>query len=483
MTLRIGMIGTGALASLMAARLAEQADVVMLGSWPEQLDAIEAHGLTLVEADGRSQTLSLIATDEPLLLEPVDVALVLVKSYQTGTAVRRLRTLLNTDTLIVTLQNGLGNWDTLAQAYGAWRVVQGVTSLGATMVQPGVVRAAGDGPISLARMAANMFFEPFVACLRAAGFSVELVHDVQGLVWGKLAVNAAINPLTAVLHVRNGLLAEEEALCMIVSGGGALVLAELFGWFTAYAAMAAMMGIGVITVLLSREPARPDVAETSIAADPFGWIRSAVIAPLADFAQRPHWVAILLFIALYKYGDALIGVMANPFYLAIGFTKAEIGLVSKSYGVIMTISGGLIGGVIVARLGIMRALLICGVLQAASNLVFVAQAMAGANLSVFIVTMSVENLAGGMGTAAFVAYLSSLCNVAYTATQYALVSSFMAFTRTIFASGGGWLADQVDWTTYFLISTAAALPGLALLIWMMRAFPTNETAGMAPGRA
>ncbi|CAH1669811.1 AmpG family muropeptide MFS transporter [Chelatococcus asaccharovorans] len=272
-------------------------------------------------------------------------------------------------------------------------------------------------------------------------------------------------------------------LGMIVSGGGALVLAELFGWFTAYAAMAAMMGIGVITVLLSREPARPDVAETSIAADPFGWIRSAVIAPLADFAQRPHWVAILLFIALYKYGDALIGVMANPFYLAIGFTKAEIGLVSKSYGVIMTISGGLIGGVIVARLGIMRALLICGVLQAASNLVFVAQAMAGANLSVFIVTMSVENLAGGMGTAAFVAYLSSLCNVAYTATQYALVSSFMAFTRTIFASGGGWLADQVDWTTYFLISTAAALPGLALLIWMMRAFPTNETAGMAPGRA
>lgn len=212
MMLRIGMIGTGALASLMAGRLVEQADVVMVGSWPEQLDAIEAHGLTLEEADGRSQTLSLIATDEPLLLEPVDVALVLVKSYQTGTAVRRLRTLLSADTLIVTLQNGLGNWDTLAQAYGAWRVVQGVTSLGATMVQPGVVRAAGDGPISLARTAANMFFEPFVACLRAAGFSVELVHDVQGLVWGKLAVNAAINPLTAVLQARNGLLAEEEML-------------------------------------------------------------------------------------------------------------------------------------------------------------------------------------------------------------------------------------------------------------------------------
>jgi PAT family beta-lactamase induction signal transducer AmpG len=268
-------------------------------------------------------------------------------------------------------------------------------------------------------------------------------------------------------------------LGMIVSGGGALVIADLFGWFAAYAAMAALMGIGLGTALLSKEPARPEVGEASLTRDPVGWIRTAVAAPLADFMQRPHWLLILLFIALYKYGDALLGVMANPFYLDIGFTKAEIGLVSKSYGVIMTIIGGLAGGVIVARLGIMRALLICGVLQAASNLVFVVQAMAGADLSVFVVTMSVENLAGGMGTAAFVAYLSSLCNVAYTATQYALVSSFMAFTRTIFASGGGWLADRVDWVTYFLISTAAALPGLLLLLWMMRAFPQGGAVRLA----
>jgi PAT family beta-lactamase induction signal transducer AmpG len=272
-------------------------------------------------------------------------------------------------------------------------------------------------------------------------------------------------------------------LGMIVSGGGALVIADLFGWFAAYAAMAALMGIGLGTALISKEPARPEVEETSLTRDPIGWIRTAIAAPLADFTQRPHWLLILLFIALYKYGDALLGVMANPFYLDIGFTKAEIGLVSKSYGVIMTIVGGLAGGVIVARLGIMRALLICGVLQAASNLVFVAQAMAGADLSVFVVTMSVENLAGGMGTAAFVAYLSSLCNVAYTATQYALVSSFMAFTRTIFASGGGWLADRVDWVTYFLISTAAALPGLLLLLWMMRAFPQGGAVRLATEKA
>jgi len=223
--LRIGIIGTGALASLLAGRLADVGgvndvggvtDVVMIGSWPEQLDAIDASGLTLVEADGRSHTIHLTATDEPLLLPPVDVALVLVKSYQTTTAVRRLRTLVNRDTLIVTLQNGLGNWEKLAEAYGAWRVVQGVTSLGATMVRPGVVRAAGDGPISLARAAANLFFDPLVASLRAAGLTVELVHDVQGSVWGKLAVNAAINPLTAVLRVRNGVLAEESVLRQVM---------------------------------------------------------------------------------------------------------------------------------------------------------------------------------------------------------------------------------------------------------------------------
>lgn len=260
---------------------------------------------------------------------------------------------------------------------------------------------------------------------------------------------------------------------MVVAGGGALVVADALGWFAAYAVMAALMGVGVLTTLLNREPARPHASPPPVGGHPLAWAREAIVAPLADFTSRRHWVLILAFIALYKYGDALLGVMANPFYLDIGFTKTDIGLVSKSYGVAMTIVGGLLGGVVVAKLGIMRALLICGVLQAASNLVFAAQAMVGPSVPFLMVTISVENLTGGMGTAAFVAYLSSLCNLAYTATQYALVSSFMAFARTIFASGGGWLAEQVDWVTYFLISTAAAAPGLALLLWMMKAFPRS----------
>ncbi|GAB3122655.1 AmpG family muropeptide MFS transporter [Novispirillum itersonii] len=265
---------------------------------------------------------------------------------------------------------------------------------------------------------------------------------------------------------------------MIAAGGGALILADQFGWFVAYAVMAALIGLTMIITLLMPEPKRPtgDQPVPSSATIPHRsgvaeWFNAAVILPMRDFTQRQHWVMILLFIALYKYGDALLGVMANPFYLSIGFTKTDIGLVSKSYGVVMTIVGGLLGGIVVARLGIMRSLLLCGLLQAASNLVFALQALTGPSLPMLMVTISVENLTGGMGTAAFVAYLSSLCNIAYTATQYALVSSFMSFARTYFASVGGWLADRVDWISYFLISTAAALPGLLLLLWMMKTFP------------
>lgn len=290
-------------------------------------------------------------------------------------------------------------------------------------------------------------------------------------------------------------------LAMLASGGGALLIADAASWFWAYAAMAALMGVGMLTCLLNREPSRPHLERASVeeqraidwmdrhahmgrrTRQTLGWLYGAVVLPLQDFFTRKHWITIILFIAFYKYGDALLGVMANPFYIETGFTKTEIGLVSKSYGVAMTIVGGLLGGLLVAKMGIMRSLLVCGILQALSNLVFVAQAMVGPDVRFLMVTISVENLTGGMGTAAFVAYLSSLCNLAYTATQYALVSSFMAFARTFFASAGGWVADNVDWVTYFLISTAAAVPGLLLLLWMMHLFPRKNDQVMVSALA
>ncbi|NKB55435.1 MAG: MFS transporter [Alphaproteobacteria bacterium] len=270
-------------------------------------------------------------------------------------------------------------------------------------------------------------------------------------------------------------------VAMVTSGGGALILAGTMGWDWAYGSMAVLMGVGVAAVLINPEPRAPETRAAATAQSSTGlpqawaWIRDAVVGPFAEFMTRPGWIAVLLFVALYKYGDALLGVMATPFYLKTGFSLAEIGVVSKGFGLAMTLAGAALGGVLVARYGIVRALLFAGLLQAASNLVFVAQAWVGYSVPMLVATIGVENLTGGMGTTAFVAYLSSLCNRAYTATQYALLSSMMAATRTFFASGGGWVAEQVDWIAFFLISTAAAAPGLLLLWWMMKRYPETES--------
>jgi PAT family beta-lactamase induction signal transducer AmpG len=281
-------------------------------------------------------------------------------------------------------------------------------------------------------------------------------------------------------------------IAMLSAGGGALIVADSAGWNWAYMVMAALVLVGVVTVLVNPEPAARASRESDALEEKgrefllrnghlpgpvlatASWIYAAVVCPFAEFMSRRGWVVVLLFVALYKYGDALLGVMAIPFYLEMGFSKTEIGAISKGFGLAMTLVGAGLGGVIVARYGILRALLFCGVLQAASNLVFALQAWVGYSVPMLMFTIATENLSGGMGTTAFVAYLSSLTNLAYTATQYALLSSLMAFARTIFASGSGWLADQMDWVSFFLITTLAALPGLALLIWMLRTFPAES---------
>jgi PAT family beta-lactamase induction signal transducer AmpG len=247
--------------------------------------------------------------------------------------------------------------------------------------------------------------------------------------------------------------------------------------------MAACVAVGIATVLLNPEPAPAEApgherraAEwlgrhghlQGRAARLAGWLYGAVVAPFADYMRRPYWLAILAFIVLYKFGDSLAGVMAGPFYLEMAFSKAEIASVSKIFGLGATLAGAAMGGLMVVRLGIMRSLLWAGLLQMLSNLMFAAQAMLGHDLAFLTLTIAIENAAGGMGTAAFVAYLSALCNAAYTATQYALLSSFMAFARTTLSSSGGYIADQFDWVTFFVLTTLAALPGLLLLWWLGR---------------
>ncbi len=197
--------GTGAMACLFGARLAPHADVTLLGTWPEGLAALRAHGVHLREADGSEHQIDVAASDNPAQCAGATMAIVLVKSWQTERAAAQLAQCLDPDGVALTLQNGLGNLEILQHALGAERAALGVTTTGATLIGPGHVRAGGAGPTHVGRHAR---LEPLVDLLRQAGFVVELADNLQALQWGKLAINAGINPLTAILRVPNGKLNE-----------------------------------------------------------------------------------------------------------------------------------------------------------------------------------------------------------------------------------------------------------------------------------
>ena len=275
---------------------------------------------------------------------------------------------------------------------------------------------------------------------------------------------------------------------MLVAGAGALYLAafiegiqgaaapsiftglvDAFGsWRLVYFSMAGLMSVGLLTTLASREPLRPPSDEERSLQSFRAQIKDAVWGPLRDLMSRRGWLLFLLFIMLFKLGDALAGKMLNPLLVELDFSKTEIANVAKTYGIIASIVGVILGGWLVRSLGIVRALWVAGILQLLSNFAFVWQAQVGHDLLALVVTISVENLTGGLGTAAFVAYLSSLCNRAYTATQYALLTALSGLIRTTIGGSTGLLAQSLGWTYYFIMTAGAAVPGLFLLYILMR---------------
>jgi MFS transporter, PAT family, beta-lactamase induction signal transducer AmpG len=264
-------------------------------------------------------------------------------------------------------------------------------------------------------------------------------------------------------------------LAMLASGAGALFIASRYGWFAAYATMAALLSVGMLVFIFGPEPAIPPEAQPQVAGHGWDavreWIATAVTGPFADFMRRPRWPAIVIFIIGYKLGEALAGVMATPLYISMGFSLDEIAAVSKLVGFFATIAGAIIGGVVTSKLGVMRALILCGVLQSAGNLFYVLQAVGGHRLDYLALCVAAENLTSAMAGTALVAYLSGLCSPAFTATQYALLSSLASVGRTIVASSGGVLADKLGWVQFFLLTTIATVPALLLLIWIARRDP------------
>ena len=259
---------------------------------------------------------------------------------------------------------------------------------------------------------------------------------------------------------------------MLMAGAGTLYLADYWSWTHAYLVMGLIIITGSLLVLFSPEPDEmesPTMHKLGLG----GWIYQFVVRPFLDFSSRPGWVLILLFIVTFKLSDAFLSVMTNPFYIDLGFSKSEIAEVTKLFGVLALGVGLLVGGIMIQKFGLLASLIITGVLQAVSNLAFAYQAASGNDLEVLIFTIAIENVTGGMGTAAFVAYLSSLTNTAFTATQYALLSAFMSLGRNLLSSPSGYVVDAVGWIEFFIISVVIAIPGLLLLLLLMKRYPNH----------
>jgi len=233
-------------------------------------------------------------------------------------------------------------------------------------------------------------------------------------------------------------------------------------WQVAYLAMAASMAVGMLTVLLSPEPVPRPLAPARNAAE---WLRGALVEPFADFLGRYRWQALLVLglIAIYRISDVVMGIMANPFYVDMGFTKDEVAAVTKVYGVIMTLAGAFLGGALAMRWGVMRVLMLGAALSPATNLLFAWLATRGHDVNALVWVVSADNLAGGIASAAFIAYLSGLTNVQYSATQYALFSSMMLLAPKWLAGFSGAFVDAHGYVSFFQATALLGLPVLVLI--------------------
>jgi len=250
-------------------------------------------------------------------------------------------------------------------------------------------------------------------------------------------------------------------IAMLASGALALILAGPMGWRVTYLLMAGLMLIGTMATIFGPEPEETVRPPQSL--------KEAISGPLTEFFSRPAAWAFLALIILYKIGDAFAGSLTTAFLIrGPGFSIGEVGAINKGLGLMATIIGALYGGVMMARLGLYRSLMIFGILQAISNLSFMVLAYAGKVYSIMVAAVAFENLAGGMGTAAFVAFLMALCDHRYTATQFALLSALASLGRIFVGPPSGYLSHEVGWVVFFFVTFLAALPGLALLYKMRR---------------
>ena len=245
-------------------------------------------------------------------------------------------------------------------------------------------------------------------------------------------------------------------LALIIAGGLCLLMADHVGWKPALMIVTSLLFFGIISTLLANEPVTVKTPNS---------LKESFIEPFKDLLKRDKSILILLFIVLYKLGDAYASSLSTAFFIrGVGFSLTEVGPVNKIGGLISTIFGSLIGGILLTRISLYRALILFGIFQALSNLMFMAIAIVGKSLPLFISTVVIENFTGGMGTTAFLALLMGLCNRSFAATQYALLSSLASLGRVIISPTSGFVVENIGWTAFYFITFLVAIPGLFFII-------------------
>ncbi|MGR7920354.1 AmpG family muropeptide MFS transporter [Zobellella denitrificans] len=352
----------------------------------------------------------------------------------------------------------------------------------------------------MAALAGMAFSDPTTQLVSLALFAlaVAFASATQDIVIDAYRIEAAPERLQGALAAAY---MTGYRLAMILAGAGALAIAawagsdlgyDPVGWKVAYLCMMGFMLVGVITCLLLHEPEVDLAAQQQAQAEhkqalmERGWprplaallafLQSAVVAPFAEFFQRFGWQALLILalIACYRISDVVMGVMANPFYVDMGFSKSEIATVTKVYGVIMTLVGAALGGLLVMRFGTLRILMLGAMLAASTNLLFALMSQLGADLLLLTLIISLDNLSAGIATAAFITYLSSLTNVAFSATQYALFSSVMMLLPKFIAGFSGIVVDSYGYATFFIGTAAIGAPVLLLIHLVTRLHPPTR---------
>ncbi len=306
-----------------------------------------------------------------------------------------------------------------------------------------------------------------LAATYQTGYRLAMIWAGAGALW--LTARAETAPLAGAAVAAAGAAASAASGAVAGASVGAVkaaagALYQQGAWQVAYLAMAASMLVGVLAVLRAPEPAARAFAPSKNFA---AWLRSALIEPFAEFLLRHRWHAVLILslIAVYRISDIVMGIMANPFYVDMGYSKDEVAAVTKIYGVIMTLAGAFLGGALALRFGVMRILMLGAVLSAATNLLFAWLAGIGHNLSMLIMVVSADNLSSGIASAAFIAYLSGLTNINYSATQYALFSSMMVLAPKWLAGFSGVYVDSFGYANFFSATALLGLPVL-LLVWL-----------------